>query len=506
MFDQIPSFFHSNISLFVLIIVGIVAGLIAYYQYRRTVPPISQFLQIFLGILRGLAIAAILLLFFAPEITAIWQISERGELAILIDRSASMGMEEESESRIDRALSATKKIVEKIDNQVNILLYAFDMDTIHLNSFELDTTNLGTNIERSINSVLKSSDNIKDLIVLTDGNYTAGDNPIHSRMLNEIRLFTVGIGDTIDPPDLLIPDVKTNQIIYQNQPTGIKAYIVARGIDDQKVRVKLLAGRKVLQAQEIQMGKRGETSIAEFELTPERVGLVQYRIEIETLPKEAVVKNNSFTVSMDVLKGKVKVGLFSASPGNENKFLQFVLSNLNEIDLKSSIIKKNNQYYFNRPEKILDSLDVLVLDNYPFSGSKNSGFDSALKKAAKTKIPTLVILSRVPSGPVLKTFQTIFPILSIKKSRSAIEMQPSPSITKKSIRFFVRTRRWVQKKLSVRFSGQAALNTCNAHGMQYPIDRRCYSSMFGLMKFHKSAAAGQKNGQSDLKRNYAILA
>ena len=147
MFDRIPSFFHSNISLFVLILIGIVAGLIAYYQYRRTVPPISQFLRIFLGILRGSAIAGILLLIFAPEITAIWQYSEKSKLALLIDRSASMGLEEGGESRLKRALGVSEEIVKQIADQVQTVIYAFDTDTMHLNSYDVDTTNLGTNIE-----------------------------------------------------------------------------------------------------------------------------------------------------------------------------------------------------------------------------------------------------------------------------------------------------------------------------------------------------------------------
>ena len=254
MFDRIPTFFHSNISLFVLILIGIISGLIAYYQYRRTVPPISQFLRIFLGILRGSAIAGILLLLFAPEITAIWQYSEKGKLALLIDRSASMGLEEGGGSRFSRAVAVAGEIVTQPAGKVQKVSYAGDTDTIHLNSFDVDTTNLGTNIEKPINAITKSSDNIKDLILLTDGNYTEGNNPIYSEVLNKVRIFTVGFGDTVDSPDLLITDVKTNQIIYQNQPTEMKVYLMARGIDNQKVLLRLRSGNKVLQAREVQMG------------------------------------------------------------------------------------------------------------------------------------------------------------------------------------------------------------------------------------------------------------
>jgi hypothetical protein len=433
MFDRIPSYFHSNISLFILIIIGLIAGLFAYYQYRRTIPPISQSWQVVLAVLRTSSVASILLLFFAPEITAIWQSEEKRELAVLIDRSASMGITEGGNTRLNKAVAAARKIVESIKDQVDVTLYAFEMDTVKLNTLDVDTSSLGTNIENSLDAVIKSSTKIKDLILISDGNYTAGSNPIYLNRLNDVRVFCIGVGDTVDLPDLLVEDVKTNQIVYQNQPTEIKAYFVARGIDNQRAQVRLMHGRNILQAKEIQLGKRGETHITEFQLMPKLEGIVQYKIEIQALPNETIVRNNSYTISLDILKGKVRVGLLSTYPGNENKFLKFILSKLNEVELRSSVYKKGNQYYLNRPEKIMDSLDVLILDNYPSSGTNISGFDNAIKKAVRSNTPILVVISKFPSGPGLNLLRSIFPVGIVKKYQTPVETQPQLPLSEKSM-------------------------------------------------------------------------
>jgi hypothetical protein len=433
MSDLIPSYFHTNISLFVLLLAVIIAGGLAYYQYRRTVPPISRHMQIILGTLRGTAVAGIIILLFAPEITAVWQISHKGKLGILVDRSASMGLNEGNGSRLSNALAAAEKIENATEDQIDAVVYAFDTDTLRLKNFELDTTNLGTNIEKAIESLLNVNEDINDLIIISDGNYTVGNNPIFANIPNKTRIFTVGVGDTVDIPDLLIQDVKANQIIYQNQPTQLKVYIMARGIGEQKVLVKLFHENKLLQAREVYIGAQGETTVANFDITPRHTGLLQYRVEVPSLENELVVKNNRFSVSLDVLKGKIKIGFLSSRPSYDTKFLQLILDNINEFDVKTSIIKNRNEYFGFRPERIMDSLDVLIIHDYGISATKNVGFENAIKQTAKSRISSMLILSEVLTPSSSKLVQNLFPIQSMTKGSTGREIQPLPSVQERAI-------------------------------------------------------------------------
>jgi hypothetical protein len=180
MFEQIPSYFQLNISIFILLIVVAISGLLSYYQYRRTTPPIAKSLRIFLGILRGLAFTFVLLLLFSPEVKAIWQKKKMGELIIVIDKSASMGLVEKNQNRLERSLKIAGNLIDQINKRLKIVVYGFDIDTTKFSTLSMDTSRLGTNIDKSLRSIIDVEKNATDLVLISDGNFSIGDNPLYS--------------------------------------------------------------------------------------------------------------------------------------------------------------------------------------------------------------------------------------------------------------------------------------------------------------------------------------
>ncbi len=428
MFEQIPSYFQINISFFVLLIVGVLSGLFAYYQYKRTIPPISKSLRIFLGIIRGSAFACILLLLFAPEITAIWRITESGKLIIAIDKSASMGLMEKNQNRLSRALDIAGNIIDRTNNQVEIVIYGFDTDTMKFQNLTMDTTRLGTNIDKSLSSILMTEENTTDLVLITDGNFSIGDNPLYSEYINRINLFSIGIGDTLDMPDLMIAEVKSNRIVYQNQATQIQVYVMSRGIKTQRLTLSMKQGNRIFQAKELQLNGEGKISAVEFEVIPEKIGLNQYDFYLQTIPGEAITQNNYYTISMEVLKGKVEVGLLAEKPGYETKFLHQMFSDQDDIQFHMSITVKKGKYFISNPDKFIDSLDVLILHDYPSPSQTDSRTGPFLSRLNSRRIPALIILSENISNTQLESIKNFFPIKSIRYSEHIIETQIKPTI------------------------------------------------------------------------------
>jgi hypothetical protein len=428
MFDYIPSYFQINISFFILLIVGILSGLFAYYQYKRTIPPISKSLQVFLGIIRGSAFAFIFLLLFAPEFTAIWQKTESGKLIIAIDKSASMGIMENNQNRLQRALDIADRIIERVKNEVDIVIYGFDTDTMQIENLNLDTTRLGTNIDKSLRSILAVQQKSTNLVLISDGNFSFGDNPLYSDYLNQTNLYTIGLGDTLDIPDLMITEVKSNKLVYQDQSTQIQVCIMSRGIEAKNVTLSMKQGNRVLQVKNLQINSDGKTVIGEFEVIPEKIGLNQYDFSLEIIPGEAIIQNNRFTISMEVLKGKVKVGLFAAKPGYESKFLNQVLSDQEDIQFHMSIALKNGKYYSENPGKFIDSLDVLILHNYPSLAQSDKRIRQLIDRSNSRRIPTFIILSEKINKTQLELIKLFFPVKSIRHSTQLIETQIKPTI------------------------------------------------------------------------------
>jgi hypothetical protein len=430
MFEYIPSYFDINVSFFVLLIIGIVSGIFAYYQYKRTIPPVSKPIQIFLGIIRGAAVASVLLLLFAPEFTAVWQRTESGKLIVAIDKSASMGIVENNQSRLDRALMIADDIVSAAEKDAQVLVYGFDIDTTQYFNLVMDTSRLGTNIDKSLRTILDSEKRVSNLVLISDGNFSVGDNPLYSDYLNQLNLYSIGIGDTIDLPDVMITEVKSNKIVYQNQSTAIEVYLMSRGIDSQRLNLSMEQDNRVLQAKEVQINGEGKTVVAEFEITPEKVGLNQFDFTLQSIPNEAVIRNNYYTISMEVLKGKIELGLLASKPGYESKFLHQMFSNEKDINFHMSVRLPNGKYFASNPNTFIDSLDVVILHNYPLSVQSNARTGEIIDRLKIRRIPTLVILSEKILQNQLKVLKSFFPIKSVRNSGQIIETQIEPTIVK----------------------------------------------------------------------------
>lgn len=433
MLDKIPSYFDLNVSFFVLLVIGILSGLFAYYQYKRTVPPITKFYQILLGIIRAIAVASILLLLFTPEFTAIWQKTESGKLILAIDKSASMNMIEEGKSRLKRALDIADNIIKQTQGKTDLAIYGFDIDTIQYQNLRLDTTSLGTNIDKSLRSIVQNEPKASNIILITDGNFSVGDNPLYSDYLKNIKLYTVGVGDTLEVPDVMITEIKSNRIVYQNLPTQIQVFVLSRGINAQRLRLSMQQGGQVLQVKDVDISGDGKTVVAEFEHTPELVGLNQFDFSLQKIPGETITSNNNYTISMDVLKRKIKVGLLSSKPGYESKFLQHMLSNQEDIRLYKSVRLKSGQYFKSNPKKHIDSLDVVILHNYPSANQSDPLSTQMINRLNALRVPAFIILSEAVTRNQIESLKKFFPIKSIKNSNQLVETQIHPTVLSEQI-------------------------------------------------------------------------
>jgi len=372
--------------------------------------------------------ACILLLLFAPEFTAIWQKSESGKLLIAIDKSASMGLIEKNQSRLARALDITGNIFSQTENQVETVIYGFDTDTAQYFNLQMDTTRLGTNIDKSLSSILEVEKNATDLVLITDGNFSLGDNPLYSEYIKRVNLFSIGIGDTVDIPDLMIAEVKNNKIVYQNQTTQIQVYIMSRGVEAQRLTLNMKQGNRILQAKDVQLNGEGKMSLVEFEVIPETIGLNQYNFYLQTIPGETITQNNYYTISMEVLKGKIKVGLIAGKPSYETKFIHQILFDQDDIQLHMSVGVRKGKYFNSNPDKFIDSLDVLILHDYPPSTHSDTRAREIISRLNFRRVPALIILNDNISRAQLESIKNFFPIKSIRYSEQIIETQVKSTI------------------------------------------------------------------------------
>ena len=396
MFESVPSFFRTNLSLFVLTGTIVVSVLYSYWLYRRTIPPLSNTWKVSLGILRGLAVALIFLLFFSPQLTLVWQQKVSNKIALVIDRSASMGLVERNESRLVRANRIAQELYDHLQERTPVSVYGFNTDTVRLENLQNDTARFATDINKALTRIVDKEKDLKALVLLSDGNFTTGQNPLYSGALLRANIFTIGIGDTVEIPDLLIADVQANKIVYQDKISPIQINLMARGFSGKETLLQVKGQDRVLHAQKVKIGTAGGILPVLIDLKPEQVGLQHYEISVGQLPREALLDNNKYSLILDVLKSKIKVGILAAQPGFEIKFLYLLLAFHPDLQVKLAIPDQEVKGSVSSLSQVLDSIDVLILNDYPTRTTGQENLKLLEQHLTTNPVPSLLVLGTHP--------------------------------------------------------------------------------------------------------------
>ena len=116
--------FYTSTLLFFLIFAFL--GWLSYFVYRRTNPPAPNWLKTILTVLRFLALTLVLFMLFEPILKVSWQRKEKPIVAVMLDNSASMTLENNGETRARKAISLlNSEIFQDGIRDVNFDYYKF---------------------------------------------------------------------------------------------------------------------------------------------------------------------------------------------------------------------------------------------------------------------------------------------------------------------------------------------------------------------------------------------
>ncbi|MCK5033524.1 MAG: hypothetical protein KAS18_07815 [Calditrichia bacterium] len=425
--ELIPSYFHINIPFFIILILAIIAGVYTYFYYRKTVPPVSEKIKIFLGILRGTATFLILSLLFSPQLKLVWQNETNPEIIIAIDKSASMQITDDKEQRFDIANTISEFITDKLINTNDIHTYYFDVDTI-TKTDSVIAGKLGTNIDFALNNISKKHKDVESIILISDGIITEGSNPLFSNNIKKNTIHTIGIGDTTETPDVLIKNINANKTVYKNNPTTISAEITTKNLKDFETTAKLLYNNKIIAAKKVKINQSNEIYQIDFEIIPDKIGNIKYEVQIAGFESEKFKENNTYQFQLEVLKDKLKIGLLADKPGYDVKFIKQILKSEKSFILSSFIKIKPNFYEVPLIHKIIDSSDVLLLFDFPGKNAPSSLINYLINMIDKKRIPICYFVSSQSNRYSYQLLNKRFPEISYGTNKQFINVFAVPTI------------------------------------------------------------------------------
>lgn len=321
----------------------------------------------------GLRLMAVLLTLFAmlrPSFVYIKQEPVAASIVLLVDSSRSMQVADSLGDKprwnaVTRLLDSAANDIAQLNKRFNFAAYEFDGKTrklvIQNGKIGLSATANGeeSGIGAAMSETLERETNKRVLatLLLSDGAQRAlppRDLPPHvaaRRLAAEnipLYTFTFGKPGGRERADLSVTDLVTNETVFAQTPTEVRAQLTANGYTNQRVKVQLLwegtDGMEIVDTAQVDTGSDGGAVPIALHYTPRTPGEFKVTVRVEAREGELITTNNEVSTFVTVRAGGINVLYLvgakrvGGGPGPEQRFVRAALAHSPDIVVDRRLI------------------------------------------------------------------------------------------------------------------------------------------------------------------------
>lgn len=356
---------------FILVMLLLVLSGIAWISYRRTVPPISPRVRTLLVSLRITAYVLIAVLFLDPRCAREGETRDTAIVAVAVDRSQSMQLpagdhEPEGKDRFDAALALAGRIDSSVTARGgSVRRFYFADDLVPAGADTVTPGGLATDIIGSLHALHEKleGENCTAVVLITDGVETSPSLLV--RDLPPLRIFTIGLGDTVPPQDVRMGAVAYSPIVRVPSRQVLRTTLINSGPESRRVRVRLMEQDVVVTERDVTVAAGGGATSVELPVDLTQPGRTAFRVEMMVEGPDAEPGNNMREVVIDAEKAEVSVLVVDQLPAWEHAFLTGLLKRQEMISFDVIGPRgRTDRDGFIDPDRfaaVLGDYDVLVL-------------------------------------------------------------------------------------------------------------------------------------------------
>ncbi len=418
----------------IVIVIVLLATAAAIFFYRHTLPPVSRARRIILTVLRSLVLSLLALLLCEPLIRLTSTSTHPPVIALLVDDSKSMTIVDHRGNR-DSTLHAllSQPVFSRLAGRADVRAYAFGSKLRRIAFPGNDTLSLNddaTDISGALEALHAESQRarIDAAILLTDGSYTLGENPLHDAEQLGIPLYTVGIGDSSMQKDLLISAVAANTLVYSGTRAPVDVTVKSSGFGGERVEVVLSDGSKDLDHSALTLEQGNREYAVELSYIPEGEGTHRYTVRVSSLPGELTTANNRRSFLARIMKSKLRVLIVASSPSTDLTVLRQTIAEEKNFSVTSYTANGNGGFYEGAltPARI-DSADCIALLGIPSASVPPATIQMLAQRITAGNKPILIIGGRSADYRLLSPLAELYPFTVQQSSptEQLIYVQPA---------------------------------------------------------------------------------
>ncbi|WP_299381533.1 VWA domain-containing protein [uncultured Lacinutrix sp.] len=360
----------SSETLIYIILAGIIALLLALFQYKYKAKGASKKNALF-AFFRFLSIFGVLLLLINPKFEQVNVYNEKPNLVVAIDNSNSIKYfnQEENVTSVVKRIKEDKTLKDKF----NIDVFSFG-NTLNA-SDSLSFTEHQTNIDKAfkeLGQVYKRT--VSPTIIISDGNQTYGNDYEYAANKYNQPIYPIVVGDTTRYSDLKLKQLNVNKYAFLKNKFPIEAILVYNGDENVSTKFVVTSGKNTVYSRNLSFSENDNSKILNFTLPANSVGVKSYRASLIPIATEKNKVNNSKNFAVEVVDEKTKVAIVSSVLHPDLGMLK-----------KSIETNEQREVVFLKPQETIGQLnDLQLVVLFDPNNSFKSLFD-ALKLQNKNK-------------------------------------------------------------------------------------------------------------------------
>jgi hypothetical protein len=331
------------------------------------------------AVLEGLRFFLVTLLavtLLRPEIVKQLKRTEKPEIAILIDHSASMETRDllSSNRVIARADwlrdQETHQPWKRLEGAARVTVRDFSPAPSLGQTHKLQSI-VGTDIGSALDGALQQSRNLKAVLLLSDGDWNIGKSPVGgaSRYREQsIPIFTVPVGREVPLPDLALDSVNAPAYGLFGEQISIPFRVTSHLNREVKTSIAIFNGNREESRKEITIPPQGELQ-DHLLWFPHAVGDAALTLKVPIEPDETIPENNQQSFNISVRVDKLHVLVVDSLPRWEYRYLRNALARDPGVDMNCVLFHpqlgpgggRNYLSAFPGTRELLSRYDVIFL-------------------------------------------------------------------------------------------------------------------------------------------------
>jgi uncharacterized membrane protein len=340
-----------------LLVVAVLLGVLLAAAGLRREPSVGR--RLVLLLLRTIAGAAAVFLVIEPGVRTLQVARVKNRMAVLVDRSASMGFPVAPGGgtrsvAVADALLRMAPGLKALEERFNVEVLGFDPALLPVSEAVLRSTpaqGARTDILGALRALRATdtggSKKLSGVLLFSDGADNAelqgGVSP-HAKAELAALGFPVSTVQVGDPSllDVALENLKVDDFAFVRNAVQVEVELRVRGLPGRNVTVRLEREGQSLATKDVHVTGADETTPVSFTFTPDQTGRFVYTLSATVFPGEAVIENNSRSFVLKVIRDRVRVLLVVGRPSWDERFLRGLLRQDANVDLVSFYILRTS--------------------------------------------------------------------------------------------------------------------------------------------------------------------